>query len=186
MLTFAGRHDNCSKNLRGPTYTTIPCEILRRFSCQVFITDKFLATLVGRPPLLSRRFCSVELPLDIDDVTLLTDKESFDRCRESLDSDGWATDGRFRAVTVLRIRMKIALIRDRILEFVMGHDCVHDNRDLLYVNIWAVGIGLLTSLQEHSRGRRKPISRATNSFPLQSRRRDAKPGDRRGPPETAR
>ncbi|KAJ4012332.1 hypothetical protein NW752_008006 [Fusarium irregulare] len=133
MLTFAGRHDNCSKNLRGPTYTTIPCEILRRFSCQVFITDKFLATLVGRPPLLSRRFCSVELPLDIDDVTLLTDKESFDRCRESLDLDGWATDGRFRAVTVLRIRMKIALIRDRILEFVMGHNCAHDNRDFLSI-----------------------------------------------------
>jgi len=138
MLTFAGRHDNCSKNLRGPTHTTIPCEILRRFSCQVFITDKFLATLVGRPPLLSRRFCSVELPLDIDDVALLKDKERFDRCRESLTLDGWATDGRFRAVTVLRIRMKIALIRDNILEFVMGYNCVHDNRDLLYVNIRAV------------------------------------------------
>ncbi|RFN51338.1 transcription factor [Fusarium flagelliforme] len=135
MLTFAGRHDNCSKNLRGPTHTTIPCEILRRFSCQVFITDKFLATLVGRPPLLSRRFCSVELPLDIDDVALLADKESFNRCRESLALDGWATDGRFRAVTVLRIRMKIALIRDKILEFVMGYNCVHDNRDLLNVRV---------------------------------------------------
>ncbi|RGP70118.1 transcription factor [Fusarium sporotrichioides] len=135
MLTFAGRHDNCSKNLRGPTHTTIPCEILRRFSCSVFITDKFLATLVGRPPLLSRRFCSVELPLDIDDVALLTDKDSFDRCRESLNLDGWAVDSCFRAVTVLRIRMKIALIRDRILEFVMGHNCVQDNRDLLSVRV---------------------------------------------------
>ncbi|KAF5552624.1 transcription factor [Fusarium mexicanum] len=63
MLTFSGLHDNRSST----NVASIPTEIRRRIRCQVFIVDKFLATFAGRPPLLTRRFCFMNLPLDLEE-----------------------------------------------------------------------------------------------------------------------
>lgn len=100
-------------------------EARRRIVCQVFIADKFLAAFVGRPALLTRRFCSIQLPLDLDDDALLSDKETFQRHLLLVDSNGWDMDGRLHSASVLRVRTMVALIRDEILEIGLG--CIEDH-----------------------------------------------------------
>jgi hypothetical protein len=120
MLTFSGFHDNRPRESSGTSSEPIVAvEIRRRVGCQIFVVDKFLATLVGRPPLLTRRFCSIKPPLDLDDGALLSDKEMFRTRVQGLDADGWETDGYFHSTTLLRVRMMVALIRDEILESVL-------------------------------------------------------------------
>ncbi|KLO79029.1 uncharacterized protein LW93_4352 [Fusarium fujikuroi] len=120
MLTFSGLHDNRAKS--SPHMSSVPTEIRRRIGCQVFVVDKFLATFVGRPPLLTRRFCSIKSPLDLEESALLSDKETFQRRSQLLDQDGWNTDGRIYSSSLLRVRMMIALARDEILEVVHAQD----------------------------------------------------------------
>ncbi|KAK2594915.1 hypothetical protein QQS21_007363 [Conoideocrella luteorostrata] len=117
MLTFSGLHDDQPRDsFAAPSEPMISMEARRRVRCQIFIVDKFLATFVGRPPLLTRRFCSMKLPLDLDETALLSDKKTFRGHLQRLDSDGWNVDGKFHSSTLLRIRMMVALIRDEILE----------------------------------------------------------------------
>lgn len=96
-------------------------EARRRIVCQIFIVDKFLATFVGRPALLTRRFCSIELPLDLDDSVLLSDKETFQRYLLHLDDDGWGKDSQLHPASILRVRTRVALIRDEILEIGLSY-----------------------------------------------------------------
>lgn len=107
-------------------------EARRRVGCQIFIVDKFLATFVGRPPLLTRRFFSMRLPLDLDDITLLSDQETFQRQLHRIDADGWNMDGRFHSSSLLRVRMMVALIRDEILEVVLDQSGNNALDDILY------------------------------------------------------
>ncbi|KAF5561442.1 transcription factor [Fusarium phyllophilum] len=120
MLTFSGLHDNRAKSL--PNASSVPTEIRRRIGCQVFVVDKFLATFIGRPPLLTRRFCSIKGPLDLEEAALLSDRETFQRKSQLLDHDGWNTDGRIYSSSLLRVRMMIAQARDEILEVVLAQD----------------------------------------------------------------
>lgn len=110
-------------------------EVRRRVGCQVFIVDKFLATFVGRPPLLTQRFCALKLPLDLDDATLPLDKETFERQLHLLGPDGWGMDGRFHSSTLLRVRMMVALIRDEILEIVLSPSENHVIDDIMYEKV---------------------------------------------------
>ncbi|KAH7310917.1 hypothetical protein B0I35DRAFT_358349 [Stachybotrys elegans] len=136
MLTFSGYHDDHPRNpSAAPIETTIALEARRRVACQIFIMDKFLATVVGRPPLLARRFCSLPLPLGLDDATLLSDKETFQRHVHLLDPDGWNVDGRFHYSSLLRARMMVALLRDEILEVGLGSSGNHQVDDIMRLRI---------------------------------------------------
>lgn len=129
MLTFSGLHDNRAKS--SPHMSSVPTEIRRRIGCQVFVVDKFLATFVGRPPLLTKRFCSIKPPLDLEESALLSDKETFQRRSQLLDQDGWNTGGRIYSSSLLRVRMMIALARDEILEVVLAQDGAYDITEVM-------------------------------------------------------
>lgn len=107
-------------------------EARRRIVCQIFIADKFLAAFVGRPALLTRRFCSIQLPLDLDDGALLSDKETFQRHLLRVDSGGWDMDGRLHSASILRVRTLIALVRDEILEIGLSYVEDHGIDDIMY------------------------------------------------------
>lgn len=121
-------------------------EARRRIVCQIFITDKFLAAFVGRPALLTRRFCSIQLPLDLDDRILLSDKETFQRHCSRLDNDGWDMDGRLHSASILRVRTKVALIRDEILE--IGLSYVQDDNldDIMYERLTCLAANIYRKL----------------------------------------
>ncbi|KAK1252161.1 hypothetical protein MKX08_003348 [Trichoderma sp. CBMAI-0020] len=134
MLTFSGFHVDRPCGTSTPSskpIASISTEARRRIVCQIFIADKFLAAFVGRPALLTRRFCSLQLPLDFDDAVLLSDKETFQRHLLRLDNGGWDMDGRLHSVSILRVRTMIAIIRDEILEIGLSY-VEHNLDDIMY------------------------------------------------------
>ncbi|EHK42515.1 hypothetical protein TRIATDRAFT_137434, partial [Trichoderma atroviride IMI 206040] len=150
MLTFSGFHVDrrCgpSTSLSKPM-ASISTEARRRIVCQIFIADKFLAAFVGRPALLTRRFCSIQLPLDLDDGVLLSDKDTFQRHLLRLDNDGWDTDGRLHSASILRVRTMVALIRDEILEIGLSYVETYKMEDIMTLK--RKQLGLYTTLPAH-------------------------------------
>ena len=80
--------------------------------------DKNIATILGRPPLIHRSYCTLDAPLDLDDDDL-TGPE-LEREMRKLDHLGWNTDGRRRSTTFMRLRFLLSTIREEVLELHLG------------------------------------------------------------------
>lgn len=63
-------------------------EYKRRIFASTYITDKCEATFNGLPPSLSKRFCSLQMPLDIDESELFVSQEEFADAIGKLSPDG--------------------------------------------------------------------------------------------------
>lgn len=74
----------------------------------------------------------MKLPLDLDDIALLSDKETFQRQVRHLDPDGWDMDARLHSSSLLRVRMMVALIRDEILEVMLDPNGNYAIDDITY------------------------------------------------------
>lgn len=96
--------------------------------------DKNLATYLGRPPLIDSYFCDLELPLDLDDDDIIHPENMRDSVLNRLDRDGWNTNvipGKsLRSVTGIRLRLQMAILREKILRLSLGNR-VADNKALL-------------------------------------------------------
>ncbi len=80
--------------------------------------DKLLATLVDRPPRLSKRFFDCRMPLDINNHELLTeDPLETMRIQQSLTSDGWNPNSKYSCATWARLRFMVASLREDVLEY---------------------------------------------------------------------
>ncbi|KAF3014210.1 hypothetical protein E8E14_007763 [Neopestalotiopsis sp. 37M] len=119
MMTFLGLHVQQSDALYRPTLCS---ELRRRIFAQVFVSDKLVVSFTGRPPLLSRRFCTTPLPLDIRDEDLAAEPEVLDRAVASLDQNGWNTDGGLYSATLIRARTMIAYVRDELIEIALSQN----------------------------------------------------------------
>jgi len=95
-------------------------EFHRRLFCAVFIMDKQLATFIGRPPALSRRYSTCKVPLDLSDTQMMTDGEELEEIKSRLDPNGWNTSDGVYPNTIFRAWMTMSLIRDEILELSLG------------------------------------------------------------------
>ncbi len=95
-------------------------EFRRRLFCYVFIGDKQLATFMGRPPALSRRYTTCKLPLDLSDNETMAEGEELEAIRSKLDPNGWNTSGGIYPSTACRAWMLMSLVRDEILEISLG------------------------------------------------------------------
>ncbi|KAE8381505.1 hypothetical protein BDV26DRAFT_78120 [Aspergillus bertholletiae] len=89
----------------------------RRCFAVVYAMDKTIATILGRPPSITRHYCVLKPPLDIDDDM---DIPGYERSLQMLDSNGWNTDGKRRPSTFIRLRFLLATIREEILELHLG------------------------------------------------------------------
>lgn len=119
MMIFLGlqaqRHD--------ATYRpTLGSENQRRLFSQVYTSDKLHVSFTGRPPLLNRHYCSTPLPLDIRDEVLASDQATLQQAYESLDPQGWNTDGAMYPATVIRARAMIAYIREELVEIALSNN----------------------------------------------------------------
>lgn len=112
MTTYLGLHTSS----KPENDAAISTQIKRRLFASVFKVDKLLATFAGRPPLLSHRFCSTPLPLDLSDEELLQPSQE---AIMSLNAQGWNTAGTVHHTTILRARTMIAFTRDAILEIAL-------------------------------------------------------------------
>ena len=91
-------------------------ELRRRLFISTFVHDKIRATFVGRPPLLSRHYCSWALPLDLGDEDIVGSEENVAIAKAELDNNGWNQEGKVCSATRARAFMLSSLLRDEILE----------------------------------------------------------------------
>ena len=95
-------------------------EFRRRLFCACFAIDKQLATFMGRPPALSRRYATCKMPLDLTEEEMMATGNELDAIRSRLDSNGWNNVGIVTANTCCRGWMIVMVIRDGILELALG------------------------------------------------------------------
>lgn len=91
-------------------------ELRKRVVALAHERDKELATFVGRPPRLSRRYCTVDLPLDLPDSIVMGPVENFEAARAKLDDNGWSGDVMVHPVSRLRAMLLLSMIREEVLE----------------------------------------------------------------------
>ncbi|KAB8231180.1 uncharacterized protein BDW43DRAFT_301866 [Aspergillus alliaceus] len=89
----------------------------RRCFASVYSTDKTIATTLGRPPSLTRHYCVLKPPLDIDDDI---DAPTYEQSLRMIDNNGWNSDGKRRHSTFIRLRFLLSTIREEILELHLG------------------------------------------------------------------
>jgi hypothetical protein len=89
-----------------------------RLACfaAAFYVDKCLATFLGRPPLLSYRHCKLVLPMDLSDDALVADPSSLAEAAQQLGADGWNSLGKVYRTSLVRMRLLLAVFRDKVLE----------------------------------------------------------------------
>ncbi|KAF7588523.1 hypothetical protein BBP40_005550 [Aspergillus hancockii] len=91
-------------------------ESRRRLFAAAYHLDKSIATFLGRPPRISFRHSDCRLPLDINDNALEGDLAELEVALQSLDSEGWNTQGVIQRASLLRQRFLISTFREEILE----------------------------------------------------------------------
>ncbi|KAJ3480568.1 hypothetical protein NLG97_g8042 [Lecanicillium saksenae] len=110
MVTYLGFHA-----IKGQVHDRGVCtQIKRRLFGKIFHGDKVLSMYAGRPPMLSRRFVSTPLPLDIPDEVLMG---VIPWENGIVDAQGWNTLGKIYPSTLLRARAYMGYMRDSILDF---------------------------------------------------------------------
>ncbi|KAJ3535839.1 hypothetical protein NM208_g6969 [Fusarium decemcellulare] len=113
------------ETLKQQSQTRLPsfcAENKRRLFSYIFLNDKSIVSFTGRPPLLSRRYCSSPLPLDIQDDDLMSDRATLEEVTNRLDDRGWDTRGEIYSVTLVRARTLVANILDELIEIALGKD----------------------------------------------------------------
>ncbi|RAL06829.1 uncharacterized protein BO97DRAFT_438886 [Aspergillus homomorphus CBS 101889] len=107
-VTALGYHNGflCSRESE-PQYLR---ELRKRVIALAHERDKELATFVGRPPRLSQRYCTVDLPLDLSDAILTGPAEQLRLLRL----------GPVHPVSRLRAIVLLSMIREEVLELSLG------------------------------------------------------------------
>jgi hypothetical protein len=113
MTTAFRMHRNPEQ---APKKVAVGSEMKRRIYTAVFNIDKVIAPFTGRPPLLSYRYSSTPLPLDLSNEQPLSTPENLCKAIEALDSNGWNTGGQIYSTTNLRARTSFSIIRREVLD----------------------------------------------------------------------
>lgn len=104
-------------------------ELRKRQFIGVFVTDKTMAAMSGRPPLLSRRYSTCQLPLDISEDELIAEEPRLSEIKSKLDSHGWNTSGEVYPSTWARGLLLMNIIREEVLEITL--DASNERSELM-------------------------------------------------------
>ncbi|KAH7144273.1 hypothetical protein B0J13DRAFT_475194 [Dactylonectria estremocensis] len=113
MMTFLGAH---AQQAVKPYKPSLCSENKRRIFAEIFNSDKFTVSFTGRPPLVTRRYCSTPLPLDLRDEDLTADEATLMAAVNALDERGWNTKGELHPATLVRGRYMIATVMDELVD----------------------------------------------------------------------
>lgn len=95
----------------------------RRMYAAVYRSDKCLAVFFGRPPMMSWRYSDRKEPLDIDDEIMASDDPVLlNEALSKLDSEGWNTEGRISAISWIKLRFRMAKVKERFLQLSLAGD----------------------------------------------------------------
>ncbi|KIL86502.1 hypothetical protein FAVG1_10332 [Fusarium avenaceum] len=120
LLTFLGLHVGSEDANYVPSLCS---EHKRRMAARVYNIDKVVVSFTGRPPMLSRRYFSRPLPLDISDEDLMAGGDAIKRAVHALDENGFASDGDVLGASLIRARSQLAYIKEELLEMALA-SCV--------------------------------------------------------------
>ncbi|KAI1331561.1 hypothetical protein F5Y16DRAFT_408161 [Xylariaceae sp. FL0255] len=119
LITYLGYHVLPDTPDYRPTFTS---EIKRKLYYSIYIIHMSLVSLTGRPPLMSKRFHTTPIPLDLPNMSLFSrDENALVEAPDHYDPvTGWDKYGRKLASMPMRCRAKIALLREDILDLALG------------------------------------------------------------------
>lgn len=103
-------------------------ELRKRLFVCAYENDKYSSAFIGRPPRLTRHYCRIQLPLDLNDAQTMSDGLDLDKALAGLDHDGWNQRGTVQRCTFARIFASNAMITEEILEISIG---VLSNEDIV-------------------------------------------------------
>ncbi|KAF2107677.1 hypothetical protein BDV96DRAFT_293460 [Lophiotrema nucula] len=103
-------------------------EFRKRIFICCYESDKFTSSFVGRPPSLTRQYCRIQLPLDLNDAQIMSDGLDLDNALTHLDAEGWNSRGAVQRCTFARVFASNALITEDILEVSLG---LHSSEEIL-------------------------------------------------------
>jgi hypothetical protein len=131
MLLFLGLHASgeASRPQLQPKKTSFCAEFRRFIYAYIFSGDKSMVSFTGRPPLLSRRYCTSLPPSDLSDSCLLSE-DTLTEQYESLDHRGWNSKCETYGNSYIRARYLMAVVFDEVIEIALGND-VHVTLDHL-------------------------------------------------------
>jgi len=110
------------------------CELRIRVFEAIYVHDKYVSTYLGRPPRICYRHCIVQSPADLSDDEVCGDQTKLADAISRLDN-GYARSGRIYRATMRRAQIADFIIREEILEIVLGNphssidSRVHEIRD---------------------------------------------------------
>ncbi|KAJ6090564.1 hypothetical protein N7486_009379 [Penicillium sp. IBT 16267x] len=116
-IAALGFHRGFKNEEPNPPYLV---ELRKRIMALAHQRDKELATFVGRPPRLSQRYYTMDLPLDLPDSIIIGPVEQFESARAKLDENGWSGNNMVNPVSQLRADLLLSMIREEVLELSLG------------------------------------------------------------------
>ncbi|KAJ5493522.1 hypothetical protein N7463_009609 [Penicillium fimorum] len=92
-------------------------EMRKRTMVAAYSTDKMLATFLGRPPLISWRYCDIQMPLDLSVEEIFADSVVRNAAIARLDEKtGWNLESSLMKGTWPRIALITSVLREKVLE----------------------------------------------------------------------
>ncbi|RMZ89959.1 hypothetical protein DV736_g2799, partial [Chaetothyriales sp. CBS 134916] len=141
-----GYHQEIKDEVRLPFWMI---EMRRRTLTNAYTLDKVLCTFVGRPPRISQRYCSIQLPVDLDYGELALEGAELRAALSTIDQNGWNTNFKGRKSCYQRVHIFSTLLREEVLELSLGPP----REDMLEkaMDIMARNQSLWRSLPDHIR-----------------------------------
>jgi hypothetical protein len=100
----------------APSQFQYPLTLFLRTFAKIYNVDKTTSSLLGRPPRLCRRYCSMQLPLDLDDSCLSLPHDQLEGIVNLLDAAGWNREFSIHGCAFTRALLICDMVREDILE----------------------------------------------------------------------
>jgi hypothetical protein len=91
-------------------------ELRKRVFAGTYVIDKSLSNFLGRPPRLPRKYCVMQLPLDLEPEHLRLPEAELEDIVNKLDQHGWNTNASLRGMVWIRCHFIISMICEDVLE----------------------------------------------------------------------
>ena len=95
-------------------------ELRKRLFAATYIFDKSISNFLGRPPRLPRKYCTMQLPLDLEPKHLRMPEAELEDVVNRLDQQGWNTNASLSGMVWVRCHFIMSMICEDVLELALA------------------------------------------------------------------
>jgi hypothetical protein len=95
-------------------------EVRKLLFAATYIFDKSISNFLGRPPRLPRKYCTMQLPLDLETKNLRLPEDELEGVVNRLDQHGWNTNASLGGMVWIRCTFIMSMICEDILELALA------------------------------------------------------------------